>query len=291
MCIRAARFKMTIVTLCQMALLLLMFTLTIPVPSHAATFFDTDFELGGSVCDWADNGWNDFGQAFCSGPMTISTDRAFSGTHALRLVFVTLDNTNSVTVTPSIYRSLGDQRHVFMRFAHYLASNFQISTTGHTKLIRLQSNLNSYPRLWTMYRHGTYQFCMEGPYDFEGTTECIDSGVAPNEGNWEQIEVEWQLNTPGQSNGLIRMWINGTLRIERLNRAYVGPAPTSRGLTHGLLNSSDYRIQSSQVYLQSGLGNMYYDRIAIGDTRIGIVGSQPVNDATPPAAPNGLRVQ
>jgi hypothetical protein len=245
--------------------------------------------MGSSGCDWAANGWNDFGQADCSGPMTISTDVAFSGRHSLRLVYVTSDNTQSVTPTPSIYRSLGDNTHIFTRFAHRLDSTFQLASTGSTKLIRLQSNLNAYPKVWLMYHQGTYKFCMEGPYDWTGTTECMDSGIAPNKGNWQQIEAEWKLNTPGQSNGLIRMWIDGTLRIEKLNRAWVGPTPTSRGLTHGLLNPSDYRIESAQVYLQSGVGTMYYDRIAVGDTRIGT--SKTSSDTTPPSTPTGLQLR
>lgn len=283
---RAMRFKMTVATLGWMTLLLLMLTLTIPGPAHAATFFDTDFEMGSSGCDWAANGWNDFGQAPCSGPMTISTAKAISGTHSLHLNYVTLNNTQSVTATPSIYRSSWTPAtHIFMRFAISVDADFQISPYN-TKLIRIHEG-TVYPRPWFSLNSGTYQMRIEGPFDTPGNVDIMDTGIAPNRGNWDQIEMEWQLNTCGQSNGLMRIWVNGVLRIERVNRAWIGEGAGAGGL----VSSCSYLIKGLQVYLQNGINDLHYDRIAVGDTRIGLAASHASSDTTPPAAPSGLQLR
>ena len=39
-------------------------------------------------------------------------------------------------------------------------------------------------------------------------------------GQWTRIEQEAVLNTPGKSNGILRMWIDGKLTVERTNMGY-----------------------------------------------------------------------
>ena len=146
-----------------------------------------------------------------------------------------------------------------------------------------------YPLVWIYNRYGTYSIVMEGPYDYAGTY-VLTSGIAPSQTSWDQIEFEWKLNTPGQSNGLMRLWINGVLRAEQLNKAYIGPTPTSKGKA-GLVNPSTYLIRSAQIYIQSGVGSLYYDRFAVGDTRIGLVGSTTSSDTTTPSIPAGVQVR
>ncbi len=46
-----------------------------------------------------------------------------------------------------------------------------------------------------------------------------------------------------------------------------------------------------QIFIQSGLGNFYYDRVAVGDSRIGLVGDSPQPaPASRPCAPANFKV-
>lgn len=284
--IRAVKFKRTAKTLGLMTLLLLIFTLTIPTPSHAGIFFDTSFETCpvGTGADFPCEGWDDF-KLESRGHLEVTNSLGFSGTKSVKGTF---DSINGNTQQPSISRSWTRVPHIFARFVTRASAGFQICGNLNTKLVRFKDDVG-YPLTWISNRYGTYQVLMEGPYDYAGTY-ILNSGIAPSQTSWDQIEFEYKLNTPGQSDGLMRLWINGVLRIEQLNRAYIGPTPTSRGPAHGLLNPSTYLIRTAQIFVQSGLGSLYYDRFAVGDTRIGPMQSKSA-DSTPPASPQGFQAR
>ena len=284
--IRAVRFKMTVATVGRMSLLLLMFTFTIPSPSHATIFFDTNFETCpvGTGNDFPCEGWNDFAREF-PGFLEMTTERAFTGTKSVKGTFTDI---NGGVRTPSIWRSFTPTPHMFARFAFRTSPGFQRGSNGITKMVRFKDDIG-YPIVSVWYTYGGYSISVEGPYDSTGSY-LVHSGVAPSQTSWDQVEMEWKLNTPGQANGLVRLWVNGVLRIEHMNRAYIGPTPESRG-PHGLLNPSTLLIRTGQIYIQSGLGSFYYDRFAVGDTRIGLATSQPSSDTTPPITPAGVHVQ
>ena len=283
---RAVRFKMTVVTLGRMTLLWFMFTLTIPGLSHAVTFFDTSFETCsvGTSSDFPCDGWDDFGQAN-PGHLEVTTSLAFSGSKSVKGTF---NNINGSSQQPSISRSWTKTAHIFARFAFRTSSGFQLGSNGITKMVRFKDD-SGYPLVWIVIRYGHYTVLMEGPYDYAGTY-VLDSGIAPSQTSWDQIEFEYKLNTPGQSNGLMRLWINGVLRTEQLNKAYIGPTPTSKGKA-GLPNPSTYLIRTSQIFIQSGLGSLYYDRFAVGNTRIGLTTGSATGDTTPPTTPMGVQVR
>ena len=142
-----------------------------------------------------------------------------------------------------------------------------------------------YPTLLLVNYHGSYAVVSEGAYDSVAGSDLFYTGVPVSTSVWQQIEFEWKLNDPGQANGLMRLWIDGVLRIERLNRQWVGPLPTSVGINHTYMTPSNLTITTAQIYMQCGLGTMYYDRFAVGDTRIGPIGDAPPPDTTPPASP------
>lgn len=283
---RTVRFKITVATVGWLTLLLLMFTLTIPGPSHATVFFDTSFETCavGTGNDFPCEGWDDWTKE-AVGHLQITNSLAFSGTKSVKGTF---DNINGSSQQPSLSRSWTKVPQIFARFAHRASSGFKVGSNGQTKMVRFKDS-SGYPLVWIYNRYGTYSVIMEGPYDSAGTY-VLTSGVAPSQTSWDQIEFEWKLNTPGQSNGLMRLWINGTLRAEQLNKAYIGPTPTSKG-PHGLPNPSGYLIRDAQIYIQSGLGSLYYDRFAVGDTRIGLTTGTTSGDPTPPTTPAGVQVR
>lgn len=285
---KAVKFKLTVMNLVRMSLLWFMFTLTIPGVSHAVTFFDSSFESCsvGTSSDFPCDGWDDFGQAN-SGHLEVTNSLAFSGTKSVKGTFDRVDQGGN-TQQPSISRRMTRTPHIFVRFATRASAGFQLCANESTKMVRFWDD-PGYPYVWINNRYGHYTIIMEGPYDYAGTY-ALDSGVAPSQNSWDQVEFEYKLNTPGQSNGLMRLWINGVLRIEQLNKAYIGPTPTSKGKS-GLTNPSTVLIRYAQIYVQCGLGSLYYDRFAVGDTRIGQTTGQGAGDTAPPIIPTGLQVR
>ena len=301
---RAVKLEKTVVTLVQLTLLSLTFTLTIPSPSHATVFFDTNFETCpvGTGNDFPCEGWGDSGQERAGIPPNIqsgiavvqSSVAAFSGIKGFRGIH---DNKGTPgvdggnTYKPSILKTLpGGLKHMFGRWAFREAPGFEFcAINGSTKLVRF--NGNGYPKIWLLNYFGSYVIAAEGPYDSANGTDLFYSGVQVSTSTWQQIEFEWKLNTPGQPDGLMRLWIDGVLRVERLNRQWIGPTPTSTGLHHPNPTPSNFAIGNIQLYMQCGLGTMYYDRIAVGDTRIGLATSQTSSDTTPPVIPSGVQAR
>ena len=279
--------KQTAAILGLVTLLCILNTFITPSSSYAAIFFDSDFELGGGN-DWAANEWNDFGSASAPGTfMSMTNEQAFTGARSLTLAY---DNINGSTQRPSIYRNMpAGNKHIFVRFAFRLDPAFQLSSNGGTKLIRWRTT-DGYPILWIYNKWNSYAFDMEGPYDRTGNW-ILYCNRAPSRTSWDQVEIEYKLNDPGVSNGLLRMWVNGTLCVESLNHQFIGPTPTSVGLS-GLSNPSTSTLLTTQVYLQSGNGKMFYDRLAVGNTRIGPTKSTSTSaDSTAPASPQGFQVR
>ena len=279
--------KQTAAILGLVTLLCILNTFITPSSSHAAIFFDSDFELEGGN-DWAANEWNDFGSAPAPGTfMSMTNEQAFTGARSLTLAY---DNINGSTQRPSIYRNMpAGNKHIFVRFAFRLDPAFQLSSNGGTKLIRWRTT-DGYPILWIYNKWNSYAFDMEGPYDRTGNW-ILYCNRAPSRTSWDQVEIEYKLNDPGVSNGLLRMWVNGTLCVESLNHQFIGPTPTSVGLS-GLSNPSTSTLLTTQVYLQSGNGKMFYDRLAVGNTRIGPTKSTSTSaDSTAPASPQGFQVR
>jgi len=274
---KTAMFNRTVATLGLTALLWLLCTLTIPDPLQAEVYFDTDFESCnvGTGNDFPCEGWDDLGIEAID-HLEITNSMAFSGTKSVK---GTWDNINGSSIKPSIYKTFPKSDHIFVRFATRQSPGFQIGSNNLTKMIRFRTD-GGYPVFFAMLGAGKFITAVERSY--VGGTYSVFSDVTPSQTSWDQVEVEWKLNTPGQSDGLMRMWINGILRIERLNQQFLGPLPTSVDAQRVSVPSTT-RFDTAQIYVQSGLGNIYYDRVAVGNTRIGPASAG--RDITPPARP------
>ena len=301
---RAMKFKMTVVTFGLMTVLFLMVTLMIPSSSHAAIFFDSDFETcaTGTGNDFPCEGWDDFRQERTGVPPNIqsgiavvqSSVAAFSGSKGVRGIHDgkgTPGIEGGNTRKPSIYhKTPPNSKHIFARWAFREAPGFEYcAINGYTKLVRFAGGGN--PKVWITNHFGKYSVIVEAPYDAAGTTDLYTTNVAVSTSVWQQLEFEWKLNTPGQYNGHLRFWIDGVLRVEKLNRAWVGPTLTSVGINHHYTTPSNLSLDSMQLYMQCGLGTMYFDRIAMGNTRIGLLPSRPSGDSTPPTIPSGVQAR
>lgn len=269
-------------------LVVLLFIVTMPSLAHATTFFDTDFELGASN-GWSANGWNDFGQATSGGgadAMKMDSTQFFTGSRSLHLTYT--DPSGTTGYNPSIHHSNTSTTHIFFRYMYQQKPGWITSTNGRTKMVRWRST-GGYPIVWTYNTFGNkYGFDIEGPYKGASVIR-IDTGRAISTTKWDLVEGEIQYNTPGQANGIARMWVDGVQIINRTDIEYVGPTTSSISEGCGALcpTPSTGQINNTQIYKQSGQGETFIDRMAIADARIGSPDGLPENpgDTTPPTQP------
>ena len=271
----AAKFKMSVANIGLMAPLWLLCTLTIPGPVQAAVYFDSNFETCavGTGNDFPCEGWNDFGKEFINAPnhhkIEITNLRAFTGTKSVKGTYV---NAVGGIDNPSIFHFYQPSAHLFARFATIQSPGFVFATNATTKMIRFHRNSGGfYPVISVWDQNDKYIIGIEGSWRL-GTVN-FQGGPKLSSTTWDQVELEIKLNTPGIADGLVRLWVNGTLYIERLNLELVGPTPTSIN-SQGILNSSDYKYDTIQYFVQAGLGNKWFDRFAVGNTRIGLATGQ-----------------
>lgn len=268
----------------------------IPSIAHSELFFDTSFETcaipGPSFpCE----GWTDAGQEQ-PGYLEMTTEFPLSGSKSVRLTWPFVEGG---IYNPSIYYTWpqGKQDHIFIRFPTRRTAAWTYSNNGNTKLMIIGNT--GYPRAMISDRFGTYQIAMECPWNVRNPTTGVkisalfwNTGVAPSHDRYDQLEMEYLLNTPGQGNGLIRLWNNGVLILEKLNLELRGPDENPANIVGGCVspNLASYGIRTVQLYKQGGLGQRWYDRVAVGNTRIGLVGTS-VQDITNPNPPTGLTAQ
>ena len=291
MCMKKAMFNRTVATVGLTALLWLLCTLTIPDPLQAAIFFDSDFETCnvGTGNDFPCEGWDDVGLEWFTAPtdntLEITNTDRFTGSKSVKASFNA--PMGDGTVKPSLYHNVPLTNHMFMRAALHRNAAFQTCAFNNsTKMIRFRGNNQGpgggYPVVMIIQQSLGYRISVEGGY---GMGSVVYPGGPTVGAAWEQVEMEVKFNTPGVADGIIRFWVNGTLYIERLNLQLRGPTPTSVN-GQGIVNPSTYRFDTAQIYIQCGSGNIWYDRIAVGDTRIGPVQSTSASaDSTPPARP------
>jgi hypothetical protein len=284
---KTAMFNRTVATVGLTALLWLLCTLTIPGHAQAAVFFDSSFESCnvGTGNDFPCDGWNDFGLEFINAPqhnkIEVTNSLAFSGSKSVKATYIG----HPAFQNPSIYKNFPLSDHVFTRFVVIDAPGIQpCPFNGSTKMIRfIPSSGGVYPVISIGVVNNRYAVGVEGSWSLGSF--LLQGGPAPSSTSWDQVELEFKLNTPGVADGLIRAWVNGTLYIERLNLQLRGPTPTSIN-SQGILNSSEYKVDTFQWFIQCGLGVKYMDRMAVGNTRIGPAPSRSASsDSTPPARP------
>lgn len=267
-----------------------------PSLARAAITFDSSLE-GGTI---AADGWTvktdpGYTNGVWPGVLDISTDQALSGTHSLKGTYLYLSADN--VPQPSITHYFTPSQHFFARFGYRTSSGFQIGSNNYTKIVRFRSDAGV-PIYWIQNTGGSYGLTIEVPWErCDGSYEFI-TGVAPSSSAWDQVELEVLSNTPGQSNGQVRMWINNVqyplipilgaaiLNANPLALALIGPTPSST--CYGWPLPSTLLYDQMTFYIQSGLGQTYADRIAMGTTRIGPTGTSV--DTTPPAVPTGFAV-
>jgi hypothetical protein len=217
------------------------------------------------------------------GTMTIDTSVFMSGNSSTRLDY-------SSQCYPDLLQSTGFQcggftdrggfstTNLWTRYYVRFSPGFTIGDSE-TKLM-LTGTSGIYSTWWNLKFGGNTLNAEVQNVPVGYTSNNFASSGVPIDGSWVCIETHEQMNTPGVANGMLEAWINGQLVLSKSNMAYRGSGDNSV-------------FQYKRIYRQVGRGSIWFDRVAVGDSRIGCSGATaaPASDTTPPAAPVGLSLR
>lgn len=103
-------------------------------------------------------------------------------------------------------------------------------------------------------------------WSFTGYRQRVGAPAVVRFDEWDRLEVHVRLNTPGANDGLLRLWVNGDLKIDESSVNIRGGS--SYGLNKLIL--STYATQSSPVD-----GVQWHDEIHLSQTAFGAPGFSP----------------
>ena len=259
----------------------LMLTGLLATPVHATIFWEEGFEYA-NLATMA-NAWDGIS---CATDTIIAptTTKPRSGAKSLQEHF---------TGTPPNYegggscyfggRSFTRTQSMFTRFYMYLTDyagtgNFLVGSPA-TKMMLQFGNGHPISAWLIMFGNRTLSFAVQHR---SGQAEnYVTNGSIPQQ-SWVCVESEMTMNSGyGVRDGILRAWINN--------------APVLNQTNIPLLESVDIErpgLSTIRMYTQNGLGRIYYDDMAVGNSRIGCSGTGPTppGDTTAPATPNNFRV-
>lgn len=265
-------------------LVLLLILLVIPVSSYAVVFWDEDWEESPDVISNSNNWW-DSSCAPGTWPSTsnpgLSTTYAYTGTKSLKHHFAGHQPLGGGCYVDKYHPYTTE---VYVRWMEYIVPGFQFDPTQ-TKTIKPGDNYGSH---WWAYQWGINQMifacqvckdALEGPYGTQNLFPNMNTNKSYSPiGKWFCYESRIKYNDPGVANGIIEAW----LTIDGLenqimgyyNREMKGPSISSP-------LSSNAGFIYVREYVQDGIGDIYRDRLAVGNTRIGCPGAPPPDTTSP----------
>ena len=238
-----------------------------PILSHATVFWDDEMEPGNSGFDIS----------MLQGTISYDTSVKFSGNGSVRLDYPSNCYPDIITAQCGGFteRSHTSTPHVFTRYYVMFSSTFTYGNTE-TKIILSKTNTNV--SSWWTTRYGSSNLVDQVQFVTDAVVES--SSFSFNRGVWTCVEMEEKLSSgPGASDGFVNAWVNGS---QVLHATGIFTTPPGDGATGYILK---------RIYRQVGIGSVWFDRIAVGDQRIGCSGSAPAGDTTPPASPIGLTIR
>jgi hypothetical protein len=230
----------------------------------------------------------------CSGSpcqyLDISTDLAFSGTHSLKLLYNTDEGNDSHNVAivraipqtdPTLFTRFYYRTHAFT-YSHVVTTHFYQGDLG-TGVVHLT---DSQEMAIAVQTSEDCYFSASLTQDCYANWNAVSNKakVNLNDDQWYCIETETTMNSIGMDNAALRLWVDGVLTVEYKNFRLRGMSPIG---PNG--NSSLSGFNAISIYKHAGTGSMYFDRFAVGTTRIGCVALG--KDITAPLAPVNLDVR
>lgn len=253
----------------------------LPVSAQATVDWDEGFEYASNTAmsvvwpsSWGANG--------CPGVIDVSTTQVHSGSKSIKMTYNGVEPPNMTCFISRYLNAISDT--VYGRIWIYL-NNFTPNDVA-TKMIQL-AEYNSYPNFWWA-TITTTAIKMGVTNDGNGFTTYTQNGsdVLP-QNQWTCLEFQITMNTPGQANGILRTWKNGstTPGMNVTNGQW-------RGTTLNGFNGPNSNMQFTNFYVQHGSGVIYYDDYAVSrDARIGCGSVISTLDTTPPNPVAGFAVR
>lgn len=249
----------------------------LPTLSHATLFWDDELEAGTPF---------GVGYAIGIGAMAYDSNVKFSGKSSVRLNFPSFCQTMTTAnqCGGSAGRTIPQTENLYRR-AYFRMSGtgpnptnsgvFETSTSAFTKMLLAESTGTSRD-WWLMGCCGRKTFLagLEHVPDPSQTTN-VYSSITLADNRWYCIETHEQMNTPGVANGIVEAWVDNVKVLTRTNVMFRLAGNTNKWDRVGF-------------FRQIGVGNMWWDRYATGNSRIGCSGSTPQGDTTPPTTPSGV---
>lgn len=202
--------------------------LSFPIAVNAAVLFRSDFEAEDPVC-WllrdldgysplGCNGWVDLGGKSVS---LAVNEVNHSGTKSMKVIFSSNEQRGGAE------RPVVNASHIFVRFYDYYKENFDFAAGMKTSRIRsFNGNINNYDIvLYSSAQNSGGNYC--GISDMTNLNIAYNGGPSdwgdlftnPGmvRGRWYSVETEVKLNTPGLSDGEVRIYVNGVKTGEKKN--------------------------------------------------------------------------
>lgn len=117
-------------------------------------------------------------------------------------------------------------------------------------------------------------------WQFFTLNQNVGTPAAVRSGQWDKIKLYTRLNTPGSSNGIVRLWVNDELKLSYEN------VNIRQNTDFGI---NKFILSSYSTGNNGGNGRQWYDDVIVSQTDPS--GSTAVADAVAPSAPRLLSVE
>ncbi len=264
----------------KLTILVVVLVLALESPSWSTVFWDDSFEYADQPTMAAV--WDG---ASCVGDTTVlapTTARFRSGAKSIQEYFTgTAPNYEGGRSCYFGGRRFPATNTLYSRWWMYLtdhtgASNFLVGSPTTKITLQFPNSCSTCFSVWWQMDNGTTNLTATYQHADGTGINYKASGNIPQR-QWACVETQITAESPaGASNGVIAAWINGVQVLSRTNLTL-------------LKSGGNGPLVQARLYTQNGLGTIYYDNYAVGDTRIGCGATS--GATTPPPSPTGLTVQ
>lgn len=249
-----------------MIYLWLLVMLAVPVSAQATVLLSESFDDGQSAVQ---SRWGSSCVPMLGGPnFTLDTTTKFSGAASLKEV-VDGDTTRTpefLTDTCFFDSGYTASDTIFLRWYERTQTGFQYDINN-VKSINV-GPCCSYPSWWIGHFNGSAELSAQGQNVNESDpaklyTENVAPANVPSN-TWQCVEMQFTMNTATVANGILRLWVDGTLRAEYTNGNFRPGAGGSGGNTD--------KFDFIRFYAQHGIGTRWFDELVVADARVGCIG-------------------
>jgi len=244
-----------------------------PMLASATVFWDDELESGNTGYDFTG----------LTGVFTFDTSVKMSGAGSIRLDYPSMCQPYTYGGTGCggfTDRSFPTTDTFYRRVYFMMSAGFQTSIDTFTKMFRSDTT-GANSNWWAM---GQGNGIVGGKTFVDGAQNVPAIGQSVNyfssftfsDARWYCIETYEKLNTPGVANGIAQAWVDGVQVMNVTNVMYRQAGDNSM-------------FVNNRLYRQTGIGSIWYDRLAVGNTRIGCAGTG-TPPPTVPSTPTNLQV-